>query len=184
MLLLYSLCYMSTLGLTITLAFHNIEDPEKQFPLIRVFRTIGFCGRAGRGRGRHGAGRDGAAALHDDDRVGRTRRLQLRPSTHAGGGGPVGRRAVNSRLGRARCTQEPVLVLLAFFRCEMRMVVHGREAFVAHGPGDDPRWRAQHPVVRCVDVTQAVYSLDLFGRAELLGELFSAACDVTPIVLR
>ena len=42
MLLLYNLCYMPTLGLSNTLAFANIEDQEKQFPLIRVFGTIGW----------------------------------------------------------------------------------------------------------------------------------------------
>lgn len=42
MLLGHTLCFMPTLGLTNTLAFHNITDQEKQFPLIRVFGTIGW----------------------------------------------------------------------------------------------------------------------------------------------
>jgi nucleoside transporter len=38
----HMLCYMPTLGLTNTLAFHNLTNRETQFPVVRVFGTIGW----------------------------------------------------------------------------------------------------------------------------------------------
>ncbi len=40
--LLHMLCYMPTLGLTTSLSFHNLENQERQFPLVRVAGTIGW----------------------------------------------------------------------------------------------------------------------------------------------
>ncbi|MGN6438025.1 MAG: MFS transporter [Agriterribacter sp.] len=42
LLLVYNICYMPTLSLSNTLCFHQMNSPEKQFPSIRVFGTIGW----------------------------------------------------------------------------------------------------------------------------------------------
>lgn len=42
MLFLFNLCYMPTISLANTCAFHHINDQEKEFPLIRVFGTLGW----------------------------------------------------------------------------------------------------------------------------------------------
>ncbi|GAB3506933.1 MFS transporter [Spirosoma knui] len=41
-LLFHMLCYMPTLGLATATAFHLLNDREKEFPLVRVFGTIGW----------------------------------------------------------------------------------------------------------------------------------------------
>ena len=40
--LLYSLAYMPTIGLSNSVAFRQMSDPGKQFPLVRVFGTVGW----------------------------------------------------------------------------------------------------------------------------------------------
>jgi nucleoside transporter len=41
-LLAHMLCYMPTLGLSNTVAFNAMSNPEKQFPVVRVWGTIGW----------------------------------------------------------------------------------------------------------------------------------------------
>jgi nucleoside transporter len=40
--LLYSLMYMPTIALSNSIAFHQMSDPGKQFPWVRVFGTVGW----------------------------------------------------------------------------------------------------------------------------------------------
>ena len=42
MLAMHMLCYMPTLGLANSVAFRHVDNQEKQFPLIRVFGTLGW----------------------------------------------------------------------------------------------------------------------------------------------
>lgn len=42
LLMAHMLCYMPTLGLTTSLSMHNLTNSEKQFPIVRVWGTLGW----------------------------------------------------------------------------------------------------------------------------------------------
>lgn len=43
-LLLYNVCYMPTLALVNAISFHQMDNPDKEFPGIRVWGTLGWIG--------------------------------------------------------------------------------------------------------------------------------------------
>jgi nucleoside transporter len=42
LLFVHAICYFPTLGITASLSFHHLTNQEKEFPVVRVFGTIGW----------------------------------------------------------------------------------------------------------------------------------------------
>ena len=80
-LLVYALCYVPTLALVNAISFNQMASPEKEFPAVRVFGTLGWIA-AGLDRGAPGHRGPGRTAAGGRRGVRAPRRLCLLPAPH------------------------------------------------------------------------------------------------------